>query len=193
MNLSEPEQVWFGSLYQGFVSARSRAHEITLFFGPVQMKSQASATAKTYIEITATITTLWSLSYMLTHSQTLVPGPDILQRLIRYQAQWLRPCRTGMNDTPTINMAKTITCLATTIFTAILLLSWSHDLPEEEVMDLHSRQFAGFFDKFQPAFPEGIKVLPTRQIISRIIVDAITDMSVWQLKFRDLMRTAKTQ
>ena len=181
------------SLYQGFLSARSRAHEVSLFFRPVQMKSQASATAKTYIEVTAAVTTLWSLSYMLTHSQSLMSGPDIVQRLIRQFTKGLRPCCAGMNNTLTINMSEAIPCLATAIFAAILLLAWSHNLPEEEVMNFHSRQLAGFLDKFQPDFPEGTKVLPTRQIITRIIVDAITDMSVWQLKFRDLMLTTKAQ
>jgi hypothetical protein len=89
-------------------------------------------------------------------------------------------------------MTKTVTSLATTIFTAILLLTGSHDFPEEEIMNFHGWQWAGFFEKFQPGFSEGIKVLPTWQISRRIIMKAITDIGVWQLKFRNLMFVAKT-
>ncbi len=60
-------------------------------------------------------------------------------------------------------------------------------------MNLQSRQLTGIFHKLQPDLAEGLKILPAGQILCRIVVEAITDMGVWQLKFGDLVVAAKAQ
>ena len=68
------------------------------------------------------------------HSKTLRAIPDFLKRLLWQAAKWLRPGRTGMNNTIAVNMTEAVACLTTTILCAVQHLTGDHDLPEEKIM-----------------------------------------------------------
>ena len=127
------------------------------------------------------------------HSKTLRAIPNILKRLLLQAAKWLRPGRTGMNNTIAVNMTEAVTCLTTAILCAVLLLTGGHDLPEEKIMYLHLRELTSTFDEAFPSLPECFKILPAGQLFCRIIVEAITDMRVWQLKLGNLLLATKAQ